>query len=58
MRLPAAGLGFEQLERSLVLQALEHARWNKAHAARLLGMPRDWLRYRIEKFDLHPPDSV
>ena len=58
MRLPAAGLGFEQLERSLVLQALEHARWNKAHAARLLGMPRDWLRYRIEKFELEPPDNV
>jgi len=58
LRLPATGLGFEELERSLVVQALELARWNKARAARLLGMPRDWLRYRMEKFALRPPDGA
>ena len=52
--LPAAGLDFESVEKSLVVQALERARWNQAAAAKLLGMPRDWLRYRIQKFDLEP----
>ncbi len=54
-RLPPAGLSFERLERSLVTQALERTGWNKAKAAKLLGMPRDWLRYRIAKFNLEPP---
>jgi hypothetical protein len=53
--LAPSGLGFEELERSLVQQALEMSGWNKAQAARLLGMPRDWLRYRIEKHGLTPP---
>jgi len=57
VHLPDAGLHFEDVERSLVLQALERSGWNKAGAARLLGMPRDWLRYRMEKFDLHPADE-
>ena len=52
VRLPADGLRFEQLERDLVVQALERTGWNRARAAKLLGMPRDWLRYRMEKFDL------
>jgi two-component system response regulator AtoC len=50
--LPAEGLDFEQVEKSLVVQALERARGNQAKAAKLLGMPRDWLRYRIQKFGL------
>ena len=55
LRLPAEGLRFEELERDLVIQALERAGWNRARAAKLLGMPRDWLRYRMEKLDLRPP---
>ena len=54
--LPAEGLDFEQVEKSLVVQALERARGNQAKAAKLLGMPRDWLRYRIQKFRLEPRD--
>jgi len=50
--LPTEGLDFEQVEKSLVVQALERARGNQAKAAKLLGMPRDWLRYRIQKFHL------
>jgi DNA-binding NtrC family response regulator len=58
LRLAPSGIGFEELERSLVLQALQLAGWNKAHAARLLGMPRDWLRYRMEKHGLRPPGEA
>jgi two-component system, NtrC family, response regulator AtoC len=57
IHLPLAGLSFEQLERSLVLEALERSGWNQAHAAKLLRMPRDWLRYRITKFGLARSDT-
>jgi len=42
----------EQLERSLVVQALERSGWNQTRAATLLGVNRDQIRYRIEKFKL------
>jgi DNA-binding NtrC family response regulator len=50
--LPAGGVNLEQLERSLVVQALRRSDWNQTHAARLLGLNRDQIRYRIEKFGL------
>jgi DNA-binding NtrC family response regulator len=51
-QLPAEGLDFEQLERDLVVQALERAGGNQTRAAALLGMNRDQIRYRVEKFGL------
>jgi two-component system response regulator AtoC len=42
------------VERSLIEQALRHAGWNRARAAELLGLTRETLRYRIEKFRLAP----
>jgi len=53
VELPAAGLDLEQLERSLVVQALERTQWNQTKAAALLGLNRDQIRYRVEKFQLH-----
>jgi two-component system, NtrC family, response regulator AtoC len=50
--LPAGGIDLEQLERSLVVQALERTNWNQTKAASLLGINRDQIRYRIEKFAL------
>jgi len=50
--LPAAGVNVEQLERSLVIQALQRASGNQTRAAALLGLNRDQIRYRIEKFGL------
>jgi two-component system response regulator AtoC len=50
--LPAAGVNLEALERSLVVQALERSGWNQTRAASLLGLNRDQIRYRIEKFKL------
>ncbi len=50
--LPASGVDLEQLERSLVVQALERSGWNQTRAAALLGLNRDQIRYRIEKFKL------
>ncbi|HMF98776.1 MAG TPA: sigma 54-interacting transcriptional regulator, partial [Vicinamibacterales bacterium] len=53
--LPPGGIDLEQLERSLVVQALERGGWNQTRAAALLGLNRDQIRYRIEKFKLEKP---
>ncbi|HVH55478.1 MAG TPA: sigma-54 dependent transcriptional regulator [Vicinamibacterales bacterium] len=50
--LPAAGVHLDDLERSLVVQALRRAGGNQTKAAALLGLNRDQIRYRIEKFGL------
>ena len=44
-----AELNIEQAERSLLQQALERARGNVTAAAKLLGISRDTLRYRLQK---------
>ncbi len=50
--LPPTGIDFLALERSMVCQALERAKGNRTLAASLLGMNRDQIRYRINKFGL------
>jgi two-component system response regulator AtoC len=55
VELPAGGIDLEQLERSLVVQALTRSGWNQTRAATLLGVNRDQIRYRIEKFKLEKP---
>ena len=50
--LPTAGINLEDLERSLLQQALERARNNQTRAAQLLGITRHTLRYRLEKHGL------
>ena len=56
--LPASGIDLEQLERSLVVQALERSGWNQTRAATLLGLNRDQIRYRIDKFKLEKPAAI
>ena len=51
-RLPPEGLNLDEVERSLLTQALERAGGNQTHAGQLLGINRDQVRYRIEKFGL------
>jgi DNA-binding NtrC family response regulator len=51
-KLPPGGLVLEEVERQLVIQALERAHGNQTHAGHLLGINRDQVRYRIEKFGL------
>jgi DNA-binding NtrC family response regulator len=54
-KLPAEGLNLEDVERQLLIQALERAAGNQTRAAELLGINRDQVRYRIEKFGLPKP---
>jgi DNA-binding NtrC family response regulator len=55
-RLPAEGVSLDEVERQLLTQALERANGNQTHAGSLLGINRDQVRYRIEKFGLSKPD--
>jgi DNA-binding NtrC family response regulator len=50
--LPAKGFKFDDLEKDIVLQALERTAWNQTRAGELLGMTRDQIHYRMEKFGL------
>ncbi len=51
-QLPAGGLDIRDVEKSFVQQALKRTRGNRTRAAKLLGMNRDQIRYRIEHFGL------
>jgi two-component system response regulator AtoC len=53
-RLPNDGVALAEVERGLLLQALHKTGWNVTRAAKLLGLSRDTMRYRIEKFQLTP----
>ena len=56
--LPATGVDLEQLERSLLIQALHRCHGNQTRAGGLLGLNRDQIRYRIEKFGLTPQQEA
>jgi transcriptional regulator with PAS, ATPase and Fis domain len=47
--LPPAGLDLDNLEASLIQQALDLANGNRSKSARLLGLSRDTLLYRMQK---------
>jgi DNA-binding NtrC family response regulator len=48
-RLPASGIDLNRLEADVIRQALDLAAGNRSRAARLLGITRDTLLYRIQK---------
>lgn len=50
--LPEGGVSLESVEIQLIRQALERAQGNRSLAARLLGISRDTLLYRIKKHAL------
>jgi DNA-binding NtrC family response regulator len=56
-KLPPEGLDLEDVERQLLVQALDRAGGNQTQAAQLLGINRDQVRYRIEKFGLQTRGS-
>src|SRR5215472_7874209 len=52
--LPEEGTSLEEVERAMVELAMRQANGNQTHAARLLDISRDALRYKLKKFDLVP----
>ena len=56
--IPEEGLSLENLERELILKALDRANGNKSLAARLLGLTRRTLYSRMEKHGLRRPGEA
>mgnify|MGYP001110050200 CR=1 FL=1 len=54
VNLPDEGYPLEQLEREVVVEALQRNQWNQAAAARFLRIPRHTLIYRMEKYGITP----
>lgn len=49
-KLPPQGVNFEEVERSLIMQAMERTDNNITKSAKLLGLTFRTLQYRLEKF--------
>ena len=52
VELPPGGLDLDELEKTLVAQALERAKNNRSRAAKLLGLTRAQLYTRLERYGL------
>lgn len=50
--LPPSGCPLEDVEKSLIRQALERTNWNLTRAGALLNISRDQVRYKAEKYGL------
>jgi DNA-binding NtrC family response regulator len=57
VNLPPEGYSLEQLEREVVIEALERCGWNQTAAARFLRIPRHTLIYRMEKYTINPQEK-
>ncbi|HET6421069.1 MAG TPA: sigma-54 dependent transcriptional regulator [Geobacteraceae bacterium] len=53
---PPGGISFEELEKDLIIKAMERADWVIGKAAPLLGMTYKTLQYRLEKFGIEKPE--
>jgi len=49
------GVNLEVMEKAAIQKALAQARFNKSKAARLLGLTRAQLYFRLEKYGLADP---
>jgi len=58
VQLPPEGLRLDDLERDLIVLALERTHGNQTRAAALLGLHRDQIRYRMEKYGLKFPGAT
>jgi transcriptional regulator of acetoin/glycerol metabolism len=58
LNLPPDGIKLDSLERHLLHRALEKCKWNQSQAARILGLSRKTVIYRIRKYELLPTPST
>ena len=52
------GQAVEDIERRHIVEALHETRWNISRAANRLGVTRDVLRYRVQKYGLQLPPAT
>jgi transcriptional regulator with PAS, ATPase and Fis domain len=55
--LPPQGCTLADAEESLLRQALNRCDWNQTRTGALLGITRDQVRYKIEKFGMKAPNN-
>ena len=55
--IPEGGTSLEEVERAMVELAMKQASNNQTHAAKLLDISRDALRYKLKKFGLGHADE-
>jgi DNA-binding NtrC family response regulator len=55
-KLPPEGISFEELEKSMIIQAMEQTGWNITRAAKLLGLSFRTMQYRLDKFGIKRPN--
>ena len=56
-KLPPEGISFEDVERDLIMQAMEKTDYNITKSAKLLGLTFRTLQYRLEKFGIKKPEG-
>jgi transcriptional regulator with GAF, ATPase, and Fis domain len=56
-KLPPEGVNFEDVERSLIMQAMDRTDNNITKSAKLLGLTFRTLQYRLEKFGFKKDDG-
>jgi len=56
-KLPPEGISFEEVEKNLILQAMDQTDYNITKAAKLLGLTFRTLQYRLEKFGIKRTDG-
>ncbi|HEY6333786.1 MAG TPA: sigma-54 dependent transcriptional regulator [Blastocatellia bacterium] len=54
-KLPPEGISFDEVEKSLIIQAMEQTNWNITRAAKLLDLSFRTLQYRLDKFGIKKP---
>lgn len=55
--LPPEGINFEEMEKALILKAMERADWVIGKAAPILGLSYKTLQYRIDKHGIERPEK-
>ena len=56
-KLPPEGISFEEVEKNLILQAMDQTDYNITKSAKLLGLTFRTLQYRLEKFGIKRTDG-
>jgi two-component system NtrC family response regulator len=56
LKIPPSGISIDSVVKSLILQTLEITKGNQMEAARILGLTRSKLRYRMQQLGIesHP----
>ncbi len=52
------GLSLEEVEKNLILKAMEESRWKMSKACKKLGITYRTLQYRLEKYGLKEPKDI